>query len=69
MGHSVASAIRSAVDYSDEILRETDPLTLIGPLYVLEGAREDRFIQNLKVRGQQWEFRQGCIMKQRDLML
>ena len=36
---SVASAIRRAVDYSDEILRETDPLTLIGPLYVLEGSQ------------------------------
>src|SRR5262249_55028642 len=35
----VAPAIRSALDYGDEILRETDPLNLIGPLYVLEGSQ------------------------------
>jgi hypothetical protein len=37
----VAPAIRSALDYADEILRETDLLNLIGPLYVLEGSQSD----------------------------
>ena len=35
----VAPAIRSALDYADEILRETDLLNLIGPLYVLENSQ------------------------------
>ena len=34
----ITPAIRSALDHADEILRETDPLNLIGPLYVLEGS-------------------------------
>jgi len=37
---SVAPAIRSALDYADEILTSSDnPLNLVGPLYVLEGSQ------------------------------
>jgi hypothetical protein len=35
----VDPAIRSALEYADDILRETVPLNLIGPLYVLEGSQ------------------------------
>lgn len=36
---SIASAIRHALDYADEILGDNDPRNLIGPLYVLEGSQ------------------------------
>lgn len=36
---SIAPAISVALDYADEILGESDPLNLIGPLYVLEGSQ------------------------------
>ena len=36
---SIVPAVRSALDYADEILGEADPLNLIGPLYVLEGSQ------------------------------
>jgi heme oxygenase len=35
----VDPALRSALEYADDILRETDSLNLIGPLYVLEGSQ------------------------------
>jgi heme oxygenase len=36
---SVAPAMRAALDYADQILGETDPLILIGTLYVLESSQ------------------------------
>jgi heme oxygenase len=40
----VGPAITSALDYADEILREDDPINLIGPLYVLEGSQNGAIV-------------------------
>ena len=40
----VSPAIRSALDYADEILGETDLLNLIGPLYVLGDSQSGAII-------------------------
>jgi heme oxygenase len=61
----VAHAIRNALDHADEILRETDPLNLIGPLFVLEGtpsgasALKHEYARCLNVRDEQLSYL-GC---------